>query len=120
MPMLWAGRGVGRRGAARLMPSRWRRVLPAVLATWSERLPVGYGPTGSSGRPGTRYSGSGRDTVAALCGGAAPGAVGVAPPLLSLPVESAPVVGTANGLIAPATRKRVVLLPHAPIEHTDT
>jgi hypothetical protein len=41
MPKLWAGRGVGRRGAAPLMPPRWLRVLPPVFASWSARLPVG-------------------------------------------------------------------------------
>lgn len=123
---LGAGRGVGRCGAASLMRPRWLRVLPSVLVGWSERLPVGYGLTGSGGRPGTQ--GSGRNIVAGPGGGAAPGAVWVAPPPLPMPVEPTPVVSTQSrehsqrpdGVSAPVTRQRVVLLPHAPIEPTDT
>jgi hypothetical protein len=125
MPKLWAGRGVGRRGAAPLMPPRWLRVLPPVFASWSARLPVGCGLTGSDGRPGTQ--GSGRN-VAGPGGGAAPGAVWVAPPPLSLPGGPTPAASTTNrehgqrpdGVLAPMIRKRVVLLPHARSEATDT
>jgi hypothetical protein len=127
MPKLWAGRGVGRRGAATLMSPRWLRVLPSVLAAWSARLPVGFGLTGSGGRPGTRNSGSDRNTAAGPCGGAAPGAIRVAPPPLSLsvepPVESVTSASAESGKhgrsCARAARKRVVRLPHAPITSAD-
>jgi hypothetical protein len=69
------------------MPPRWLRGLPSVLAVWSERLPVGYGLTGSGDRPETQNSGSDRDTTAGPCGGVASGAIQVAPPPLLLPIE---------------------------------
>jgi hypothetical protein len=131
MTKLWVGRGFGCRGAAPLMPPRWLRVLPSVLANWSARLPVGYGLTGSGDRPGTQDSGSDRNTAAGPCGGAASGAMGEAPPPLFLPVEPAiESVASAsipsaksdrnNHSLAPAARKRVVLLPHARITPTET
>jgi hypothetical protein len=131
MTKLWAGRNLGRRGAASLMPPRWLRVLPPVLVSWSTRLPVGYGLTGSGGRPGTQDSGSDRNTAAGPCGGAASGAMWEAPPPLFLPaeppVESATSASTASAefrrpshSFVPVTRQRVVLLPHARITPIDT
>jgi hypothetical protein len=124
MIKLWAGRGPSRRGGASLMPPRWLRVLPSVLAAWSKRVPVGYGLAGSGGRPGTQGSGSGRNTAAGPRGGAASDAIWVAPPPLFLPVESATSASAESckrtHSSTPATRKRVVLLPHAQITPTDT
>jgi hypothetical protein len=130
MTKRWAARGFGRRGAAPLMPPRWLRVLPSVLASWSERLPVGYGVTGSGGRPGTRDRVRGRNTAAGPCGGAASGAIWEAPPPLCLPVEPTVESATSASMrsaefrrhghcLVPATRKRVVLLPHVRITPTD-
>lgn len=131
MTKLWVGRGLGRRGAAPLMPPRWLRVVPSVLATWSARLPVGYGLTGSGDRPGTQDSGSDRNTAAGPCGGVSSGAMGEAPPPLFLPVElaiesvaSASIAsakfGRHNHSLAPCTRKRVVLLPLAGVTPIET
>ena len=131
MPKLWAGPGLARRGAAPLMPPRWLRGLPFVLAAWSTRLPVSCRLTGSGDRPGTQDWVRGRNTAAGPCGGAASGAMGEAPPPLFLSVEpavesvaSASIAsakfGRHNHSLAPGTRKRVVLLPHAGVTPIET
>jgi hypothetical protein len=125
MTGLWAGRGLRRHDAASLRPPRWRRVRLSVLALWSARLPVGYGVTGSRGRPGTQDT---RRNTAAGPGGDTPGAAWVAPPPLPLPGEPTPLANTpspehhqrSEGVPAPLTRQRVVLLPHSAIKPTDT
>lgn len=79
----------------RALRSAWR-----ALAAWSAHIPVGHGPTGSSGRPSAliaTLSSPDREIV-----------------LLRLMAAA-----TAQGT-APATRVRVVLLPHAHTEPTDT
>jgi hypothetical protein len=99
-----------------------------VLAVWSERLPVGYGLTGSGDRPETQNSGSDRDTTAGPYGGVASGAIQVAPPPLLLPIEppvesaisASEPSGKHSQLSTPTTRKRVVLLPHAADQPPDT
>jgi hypothetical protein len=121
-------------GEARCRPSRRNAPdtatlapsAPPALVGWSECSPVGYSLTGSDGQPGTRGPGSGRNTAVGSGGGAAPCEASVAPPSLFLPVE-APVelafaaaaeAGEHNqrpdGGSVPATRQRVVLLPHSP------
>lgn len=128
MAKLWVGRGVGHRGAVPLMPPRWLGVFPVVwwaLGGWPTGSPVGYGLTGSvAGGPEPRVGVRGRSTAAGLGGGAALWGASVAPPPLFPPVESTPAASAEshehNHLSAPAIRERVVLLPHAPIEPTDT
>lgn len=110
---------------------------------WSARTPVGHGSTGSSGRqpePGARVRG--RTAAAGPGGGAALVGASVAPPLICPPVEPAAAritdspdlsdrrVDAGHGARLPALsspdreivllRRRVVLLPHARIEPTDT
>ena len=125
MLKLWVGRGIGRRGAAPVMPPRWLRVLSPARVSSSKRSPVGDNLTGSvTGGPEPLGSGSGRSTAAGLGGGATPWGVSVAPPPVLLPVEPAPAASAESRKhshsFATATRKRVVLLPHAPSEPTDT
>lgn len=76
-------------------------------------LPVGHGPTGSSGRqpePGVGIRGT--STAAGPGGGAALVGAPVVPP------PTSPPAATANGP-PPAIRQRVVLLPHTRTEHSD-
>jgi hypothetical protein len=128
MTKLRMGRGIGQRGAAALMPPRWLRVFPLVwweLGGWSTGSPVGYGLTGSTaGGPEPRVRVRGRTTAAGPGGGAASQGASVAPPPLFPPVEPTPAASAESRehshLCAPATRKRVVLLPHVPIELADT
>jgi hypothetical protein len=128
MTKLWVGRGLGHRGAAPLLPSRWLQVFRPVwwaLGGWPTGSPVGYGLTGSvAGGPEPRVRVLGRNTAAGPGGGAAPRGASVAPPPLFPPVEPTPAASAGSRehshLCAPATRKRVVLLPHAPIEPTDS
>jgi surfactin synthase thioesterase subunit len=70
MPKRGVGRAVGCRGAVPLRSPRWLPVLGSVPAPWFECLPVGYDPTGSGNRPGTRNSGSDRNTAIGPSGGA--------------------------------------------------
>jgi hypothetical protein len=133
MLKLWVGRGIGRRGAAPVMPPRWLRVLSPARVSSSKRSPVGDNLTGSvtgGSEPEVRVRG--RKTAAGPGGGAAPGAVWAAPPPLFLSIEppakltpaaSAEVREDSQGIAGsspPTTRKRVVLLPHAQIEPSDT
>jgi hypothetical protein len=126
MAKLWVGRGVGHRGAAPLMPPRWLGVFPVAwwaLGGWLTGSPVGYGLTGSvAGGPEPRVRG--RSTAAGLGGGAVLWGASVAPSPLFPPVEPTPAASAEshehNHLSAPAIRERIVLLPHAPIEPTDT
>jgi hypothetical protein len=128
MVKLWVGRGVGHRGAAPLMPPRWLGVFPVVwraLGGWPTGSPVGYGLTGSvAGGPEPRVGVRGRSTAAGPGGGAALWGASVAPPPLFPRVE--PTLADSaeshehSHLCAPAIRERVVLLPHAPIEPTDS
>lgn len=114
------------RGATPLMPPRWLGVSPLVwwaLGGWPTGSPVGYGLTGSvAGGPKPRVQG--RSTAAGPGGGADPWGASAAPPPLFPPVEPTPAASPEshehNRLSAPAIRERVVLLPHAPIEPTDT
>lgn len=113
------------RGAAPLMAPRWFRVLSPsgwVLAAWSALFPVGYDLTGalaSSPEPRVRVRG---ESKAAGSGGGAASRASVAPPPF-FPVESVTAASTElrehsqrpNGS-PPVSRKRVVLLPHPPIE----
>ena len=109
-----------------LMPPRWFRVFPPLwwaLGGWLTGSPVGYGLTGSvAGGPEPRVRG--RTTAAGPGGGAAPWGASVAPPPLFPPVEPTPATSAEprehSHPRAPATRKRVVLLPHAPIQPIDT
>jgi hypothetical protein len=133
MLKLWVGRGIGRRGAAPVMPPRWLRVLSPARVSSSKRSPVGDNLTGSvtgGSEPEVRVRG--RKTAAGPGGGAAPGAVWAAPPPLFLsvepPAELTPAASAKpredsqgiDGSSPPTTRKRVVLLPHAQIEPSDT
>lgn len=128
MTELRVGRGIGHRRAAALMPPRCLQVFPPVwwpLGGWPTGSPVAYGLTGSvAGGPEPRVRVRGRNTAAGPGGGAAPWGASVAPPPLFPPVEPAPAASAESRehsrSSAPATRKRVVLLPHAPIEPTDT
>jgi hypothetical protein len=137
MAELRARRGIGHGGTRPLMSPRWLRVFRLVwwaLVGRSARFPVGYGRTGSSDRqPGTRGSGSGEEYSGRSRRWRCPWGASVAPPPFFPPVEPAPVVRlaqhsalsalqpaeTANGS-PPASRKRVVLLPHAQIEPINT
>jgi hypothetical protein len=132
MLKLWMSRGIGRRGAAPMMP-RWLRMLPPARVSNSKHSLVGDNLTGSvtgGSEPEVRVRG--RNTAAGPCGGAAPGAVWAAPPPLFLsvkppakltPAASAKPRENSQGIAGsspPTTRKRVVLLPHAQIEPSDT
>jgi hypothetical protein len=132
MLKLWVGRGIGHRDAARMMPPRrWLRMLPALVGN-SRPSPVGETQTESmtgGSEPEVRVRG--RNTAAGPSGGAAPDEISAAPPPLFLPIElpAQPPPASAksrernqrsHGGPAPVTRKRVVLLPHAPIEPPDT
>jgi hypothetical protein len=126
------GRGIGHGEAAPVMASRWLRVFPAAwwaLAGWSARSPVGYGPSGCGGRrPGPLGAGSGEEYSGRSRRWRCPCAASVAPPPLFSSVEPPPSASTEScehdqrpdGSTPPATRKRVVLLPHAPDRGPDT
>lgn len=131
MAELPVGRGIGHGGAALLMPPLWLRVFPAAwwaFADWSARFPVGYGLTGCGGRrPGTRGSGSGEEYSGRSRRWRCPWEVLVPPPLfssvepsLSASTEPCKHDQRPDGSSPPTTRKRVVLLPHAQIEPSDT
>jgi hypothetical protein len=113
------------------MASRWLRVFSAAwwaLVGWSARFPVGYGLSGSVAggpEPWVRVRGGVQRPVPAV---ALPLAASVAPPPLLSSIEPPPSASAEsrehsqrpNGSSPPATRKRVVLLPHAQIESPDT
>ena len=128
MTKLRVGRGIGHRRAAALLPPRWLRVLPPLwwaLGGWLTGSPAGYGLTGSvTGGPEPRGWVQGRTTPAGPGGGATPWGASVAPPPVFPPVEPTPAASAESRdhshLCAPATRTRVVLLPHAPIQPADT
>jgi hypothetical protein len=129
MTKLEVGQGSGHRRATALIPPRWLRPFPPVwwaLVGWCAGSPVGHGLTGSvtGGGPEPLASGSDRSTAAGLGGGATPWGVSVAPPPVLLPVEPAPAASAESRQhslsFGATTRKRVVLLPHAPTEPTDT
>jgi hypothetical protein len=118
------------------MSPHWLRGLPGAwwaLVGGSARFPWGYGLRGSGGRrdpePGVRVRG--RNSAAGPGVGATCCEASVAPAPLFPPAESvfplaepAPAASVESrehsqqpdGSSAPATRKRVVLLPHAQIE----
>jgi hypothetical protein len=128
MTKLRMRRGVGHRRAAALMPPRWLRVFPAVrwtLGGWPTGSPVGDSLTESvTGGPETRVRSRGRSTAAGPGGDAAPWGALVAPPPVFPSIEPTPAASAKSSQhrhpCAPATRTRIVLLPHAPIEPTDT
>ncbi len=125
MTKLRVSRGIDHHRAAALMPPRWLRVVPPLWWALEGLLtgsPVGYGLAGSvAGGPEPRVRGR---TRAAGSGGAAPWRASVAPPPVFPPVEPTPAPSAEprdhSHPCTPATRTRVVLLPHAPIQPTDT
>lgn len=79
-------------------PRAWR-----MLVGWSTQTPVGYGPTGSSGRQPKLGTGvRGTSTAAGPSGGAALGeGASVAPPPTLAPVEPAPPAASDSGECRP-------------------
>jgi hypothetical protein len=134
MPKSRVSRGAGRRAssppdATTLAPS----VPSGVMGAWElvYRLSGGLRLDRINGRRSrTRGRVRGRRTAADPGGGGIeiPCEVSVPPPPLLLPAEQVPAAKAEShehsqwtpGSSAPATRKRVVLLPHAPAKPTDT
>ena len=126
MIKLRMGRGIDHHRAAPLMPSRWLRVFPSVWHALGGRptgSPVRYGLTGSVAG-GSEPRVRGRGTAAGPGGGTDPWGASVAPPSVFPPVEPTPPANVESCKpshpFTPVTRTRVVLLPHAAIQPTNS